>query len=55
METFHSSTKSSPTATIGDAIRANLAKRQNSVTRARIRTSSLRPPSRRKIICLATQ
>ena len=29
METFHSSTKSSPTATIGDAIRANLAKRQN--------------------------
>ena len=31
METFHStSAKSSPTATIGDAIRANLAKRQNS-------------------------
>jgi small subunit ribosomal protein S1 len=31
METFHtSSQKSSPTATIGDAIRANLAKRQNS-------------------------
>ena len=31
METFHTtSAKSSPTATIGDAIRANLAKRQNS-------------------------